>query len=175
MKVFAALAPSSPIPVLESQSPDAEKAEQDAENAEGAVNKAAAWREIAWAYYDMRSEDMKNLERCRRDLRNPCRTPRKFLRFGHVLSEGLAFASAANLYLELGETEMARQLVKKADGVNLSADMLGGIHSFTTTPLLISILVRVGDIDGQWPLPRHCKRFPMGKKNQGLQTPTLLG
>ena len=60
----------------------------------------------------------------------------------------VAFASAADLYLELGESDLAKQAVKEGPRVNLKADMLGGLSSFTTTPLLIAVLVRVGDING---------------------------
>jgi hypothetical protein len=56
--------------------------------------------------------------------------------------------TAGDLYLTLGEPETAGRMAKKADTVNLDADMLGGLSSFTTTPLLIAVLVRVGDLDG---------------------------
>jgi tetratricopeptide (TPR) repeat protein len=127
----------------------AEIAEKAADETKGAGNKATAWRNIAWAYYDMRNVDKKNLERCRRaidkSLQNAEDIPDGL---GNSYSRAVALASAANLYLELGETDLAKQAVKKAGAVNLDADMLGGLSSFTTTPLLIAVLVRVGDVDG---------------------------
>ena len=127
----------------------AEVAEKAADKEKGASNKATAWRNIAWAYYDMRNTDKKNQERCRRaidkSLQNAEDIPDGL---GDSYSRAVALASAANLYLELGETDLAKQAVKKAGTVNLDADMLGGLSSFTTTPLLIAVLVRVGDVDG---------------------------
>jgi hypothetical protein len=67
---------------------------------------------------------------------------------GSSYSRAVALASAANLYLELGEIDLAKQAVRKARAVNLDADMLGGLSGITTTPLLIAVLVRSGDIDG---------------------------
>ena len=127
----------------------AEKAEQIAEKAQGALEKARMWREIAWAYYDMRDADKKNLERCRRAIEKSIQNAEKIPDgLGQSYMRALAFSSAADLYLELGETDLAKQMVKKADAVNLAEDMLGGLSSFTTTPMLIAVLVRVGDVDG---------------------------
>jgi tetratricopeptide (TPR) repeat protein len=128
---------------------EAEVVEKMADAVKGPVNKAGVWREIAWNYYGMRDADKKNLERCRRAID-------KSVQYAEKVPEGLgnsylrtvAFTSAADLYLELGELGLAKQMVKKADAVNLAADMLGGLNSFTTTPMLIAILVRVGDVDG---------------------------
>ena len=38
-------------------------------------------------------------------------------------------------------------MIQKADAAHMAADRLGGLSAFTTTPLLISILVRAGDTD----------------------------
>jgi tetratricopeptide (TPR) repeat protein len=126
-----------------------EKAEKAAETAKGAVNKATAWREIAWAYYDMRGTDKKNLERARvaigKSVQNAETIPRGL---GQSYPRAMAFTSAADLYLELGDIEAATQIAKRADAVRLDDDMLGGLNAFTTTPMLIALLVRVGDIDG---------------------------
>ncbi len=127
----------------------AEMAEKAAEQAKGPQNKAMLWRNIAWAYYDMRKADEKNLERCRRaidkSLQNAEEIPDGL---GSSYSRAVAFASAANLYLELGEIDLAQQAVRKAGAVNLDADMLGGLSGITTTPLLIAVLVRSREIDG---------------------------
>jgi tetratricopeptide (TPR) repeat protein len=126
-----------------------EKAEKAAETAKGAVNKATAWREIAWAYYDMRGTDKKNLERARvaigKSVQNAETIPRGL---GQSYPRAMAFTSAADLYLELGDIEAATQIAKRADAVRLDDDMLGGLNAFTTTPMLIAVLVRVGDNDG---------------------------
>ena len=128
---------------------EAEIAEKAAEKVKGAVDKARVWREIAWAYYDMRDADKNNLERCRRAIEKSVQNAQKIPEgLGNSYLRAVVFTSAANLYLELGETDLAKQMVKKADAVNLAEDMLGGLNSFTTTPMLIAVLVRVGDIDG---------------------------
>jgi len=128
---------------------EAQEAEQAADGREGPVDKANAWRQIAWAYYDMRDTDKKNLQRCRRAIAKSVQDAEKIPGgLGQSYMRTVAFASAANLYVELGETDLARQMVKKADAVHLDDDMLGGLNAFTTTPLLIAVLVRVGDIDG---------------------------
>jgi tetratricopeptide (TPR) repeat protein len=138
---------------------EAKKAEKAAEHLDGAVNRATAWREIAWAYYDMRGADEQNLERCRRAIENSIRNAEKISPgLGQSYLRAVAFASAANLYLELGETDLAKQMVKKADAVDLDVDMLGGLNSFTTTPLLIAILVRVGEIDGAMALAEKMQK-----------------
>ena len=76
----------------------------------------------------MRKADEKNLERCRRaidkSLQNAEEIPDGL---GSSYSRAVAFASAANLYLELGEIDLAKQTTKKAGAVNLDADMLGGL------------------------------------------------
>ena len=128
---------------------EARKAEQAADGLEGPVDKANAWRQIAWAYYDMRGKDKKNLDRCRRAIEKSVQIAQKIPEgLGKSYMRAVAFASAANLYLDLGETDVARQMVKKADAVRIDEDMLGGLNAFTTTPLLIAVLVRVGDVDG---------------------------
>ena len=118
------------------------QAEKEAGKLKGPLNKAAAWREIAWAYH--RKKDVAG---CRRAMQ-------KSLESADLIPSPLAYqravtyASLADLSLELGDTESARQMVQKADGTQLGADLLGGLNAFTTTPLLVSVLVRVGDIRG---------------------------
>ncbi len=121
---------------------DLPEAEKEAEKMEGPLNKAAAWREIAWAYY--RNSD---LARCRQAMQ-------KSLDGADLVPAPLAYQSTvtyvslADLCLELGETASARRLIQKADAAHMAADRLGGLSAFTTTPLLISVLVRAGDTDG---------------------------
>ncbi len=127
----------------------AEIAEKAVDKLKGANDKATAWRNIAWSYYRMRHADKQNIDRCRRAIK-------KSLEYATKIPDGqgtsymkaVAFASAADLYVELGDKELAKQAVDKARAVNLDADMLGGLSGFTTTPLLVSVLVRVGDVDG---------------------------
>ena len=150
---------------------DAGKAEKEAEKVEGAVNKATAWREIAWAYCDMRGEDKKNLKRCRRAIEKSVQNAEKIPDgIGTSYLRTVAFASAANLYLELDETETAKLMVQKADAVNLAEDMLGGLNAFTTTPLLIAILVRVGDINGAMAIAEKLQRMADGEKDTAFPT-----
>ena len=150
---------------------DAEKAEKEAEKVEGAENKATACREIAWAYYDMRGEDKNNLERCSRAIEKSVQNAEKISDgIGMPYLRAVAFASAANLYLELGETETAKQMVQKADAVNLAEDMLGGLNAFTTTPLLIAILVRVGDIDGAMAIAEKLQKVADGEGDEAFPT-----
>ncbi len=144
-------------------------AEQEAEKLKGPADKTAAWREIAWGYYDLRGGDPKNLERCRRAIDKSVDYAAK-IPAGHGASyfRSVAFASAANLYLELGETETAKTLVKKADVVSLAGDMLGGLNSFTTTPLLIAVLVRVGDVEGGAAIAEKLQRAAAAEKDAML-------
>jgi tetratricopeptide (TPR) repeat protein len=147
----------------------AETAEQEAEKLKGPANKTAAWREIAWAYYELRGADPKNLERCRRAIDKSVDYAAKIpAGLGASYFRSVAFASAANLYLELGETEIARKLVKKADVVSLAGDMLGGLNSFTTTPLLIAVLVRVGDVEGGAAIAEKLQRAAAKEKDAML-------
>ncbi len=108
---------------------------------EGALNRAAAWRQIAWAYYGK-----KDLPRCRsaiqKSLESADSVPGPFAYY----QRRVTYVALADLYLELGETEPARQVIQKADSVHLDADPLGGLNAFTTTPFLISVLVRAGNI-----------------------------
>ncbi len=121
---------------------DLSEAEKEANRMEGPLNKAAAWREIAWAYY--RNSD---LARCRQAMQ-------KSLDSADLVPAPLAYQSTvtyvslADLCLELGETASARRLIQKADAAHIDAGLLGGLSAFTTTPLLISVLVRAGDTDG---------------------------
>ena len=109
---------------------EAEIAEKAADQVKGPVDKAGVWREIAWNYYDMRGADKKNLERCRRAIDKSVQNAEKIPEgLGNSYLRAVAFTSAANLYLELGETDLAKQMVKKADAVNLAADMLGGLNA----------------------------------------------
>ena len=127
----------------------AEMAEKLADKAKGATNRATAWRNIAWAYYDMRNADKQNVQRCRHAIKKSLQNAEDIPDgLGNTYMRAVAFASAANLYLELGETELAKQTTKKAGAVNLDGDMFGGLSAITTTPLIISVLVRVGDTDG---------------------------
>ena len=88
-------------------------AEKSAEQVKGPQNKAMVWRNIAWAYYDMRKADEKNLERCRRAIEKSLQNAKRFPTAWEVLLGAVALASAANLYLELGEIDLAKQTVKR--------------------------------------------------------------
>ena len=57
------------------------------------------------------------------------------------------FAAAANLYLELGETNVAKQATEKAGTVDFDKNMLRELHD-SSTQMLVVVLVRVGNING---------------------------
>jgi tetratricopeptide (TPR) repeat protein len=121
---------------------DLTRAEQSAQKMKGPLNRAAAWRQIAWAHYEK-----KDAIRCRRaiqkSLENADAVPGPL-----AYQRRITYVAMADLYLELGDVESARQLIQKANSVHLDADFFGGLNAFTTTPLLISVLVRSGDVQG---------------------------
>lgn len=143
---------------------EAEKAEKAADTLKGAADRATAWREIAWAYHDLGIETSHNRERCRRALEKSVQHAEKIAAgLGRSYLKTVALASAANLYLELGDVETARQMVQKTNAVNLSGDMLGGLSDLTTTPLLIGVLIRVGDIDGARSIAEKQQKLAEGR------------
>jgi tetratricopeptide (TPR) repeat protein len=147
---------------------EAERAEAAADKMTGAVDKANAWREIAWAYYDMREADKRNLDRARRAIEKSLKNAEQIAGgLGRSYMRTVAFASAANLYLDLGDPDAAKQWAGKADAVHLDDDMLGGLSAFTTTPMLIAVLVRVGDIDGATAIAEKVQTAA-DKKEQGM-------
>jgi len=117
---------------------------EDLGKAEGPASKlvgaecAAAWRRIAWGYRaqgDM-AESRRAIGECLKANAGPCAPHFK------VVND----VSAADLYLELGEPTAAHRLAKKAAAELGEQDILKTMNGFTTGPLLVAILVRLGDV-----------------------------
>ena len=131
---------------------------------EGAEIKAIAWQEIAWTYYDMRNMDKNNLKRCRRAIE-------KSLQSAEIIPKdpvdsyerAVQFAAAANLYLELGESGLAKQAAEKAGTVDFNKDVLVQL-SGCCTQMLVAVLVRVGNIDGGREIAENLQKTASKKK-----------
>jgi len=144
----------------------AELAEKAAEKLaeEGAEMKAIAWQEIAWTYYDMRNMDKNNLKRCHRAIE-------KSLQSAEIIPKdpvdsyerAVQFAAAANLYLELGESGLAKQAAEKAGTVDFNKDVLVQL-SGCCTQMLVAVLVRVGNIDGGREIAENLQKTASKKK-----------
>ena len=117
---------------------DLDQSEGDAEKLEGALNRAAAWRKIARVFKERKDDKC-----CRKALRTATRyadmVPLPFQR-------ALNYALIADLQLELGEMDQAKQLVRKAQNSGEGA-LLEDLTGFTTGPLIMGVLVRTSDVN----------------------------
>ncbi len=119
---------------------DLEKAEKEVDTLDGSSEKSSAWRQIAWAYYRK-----KDLPRCRQAIQKSLDNVEEI---SNSYLKAVTYVSLADLYLELGETDLAKQMAQRQTQFAWTRSYSAVLHSFTTTPLLVSILIRVGDVDG---------------------------
>jgi pentatricopeptide repeat protein len=119
---------------------DLSEAEKTAAALKETLDRAEAWRRIAWEY--CRKND---LERCRNAIQKSLDSaetlPREFRRT-------VTYISLAELYLELGDRESAKRMAQKAEAAEMSVtELAGGMNDVLTVPWLLSVLVRIGDVE----------------------------
>lgn len=114
---------------------------------------AAAWRGIAWYYAQNHAND-DALEALTQGV-----AAAQAITEPHTKSLNLVLL--ADLYLELGERELAVALLPKAQASEKNMmKLMRGLTSFTTGPVIIGVLVRSGHTDRALEMLRSAKSDP---------------
>lgn len=125
---------------------DVAKIKAKAEAAEKADERCSLWREIAWLCHRAGDPD-----ECRQalDTATACAAE-----ISDSFQRSVSYVLIADLVIELGDLEEARELVDKAMEAEKDLGIFRGLSAFTTAPVAVGVLIRCGQIEETFGLAR---------------------